>query len=123
MLTASPITNQPVGKTFSIAISILGVGAVLQLVLIGWAFVKRARSGAPPPTLMAQVVPSTTLEHIPMQQPGSLDVGANPLSEPKQSFTTNSSSTEPSRPTPVPNRRIASMNSCCRARNCASAAT
>jgi len=104
MLTASPITNQPVGKTFSIAISILGVGAVFQLLLIGWAFVKRARSGAPPPTLMAQVVPSTTLEHIPTPQSGSLDVGANPLTEPKQTFT---SSTEPSHPTPVPNRPTA----------------
>jgi hypothetical protein len=106
MLTASPITNQPVGKTFSIAISILGLGAVLQLLLIGWAFVKRARTGAPPPTLMAQVVPSTTLEHIPTQSSGSLDVGANPLNEPKQA-SANSGSTEPTRPTPVPNRPAA----------------
>lgn len=107
MLSASPITNQPVGKTFSVAISLLGAGAVLQLVLIGWAFVNRARTGAPPPTVMAQVVPSTTLEHIPTQQPAGLDVSANPLSEPKQSFTTtasNSDPSSPSRPTPVPNR-------------------
>jgi|GEM_PF-956775 len=38
MLTASPITRQTVGKTFTIAISTLGVGAVMQLGIISWAF-------------------------------------------------------------------------------------
>lgn len=105
MLSVSPITNQPVGKTFSVAISVLGIGAVLQLMLIGWAFVNRARTGAPPPTVMAQVVPSTTLEHIQVQQPAGLDVGANPLNEPKQSFTTSPANPDAANhPTPVPNR-------------------
>jgi hypothetical protein len=105
MLSASPITNQPVGKTFSFAISVLGAGAVLQLVLIGWAFVNRARTGVPP-SVVAQVVPSTTLEHIPTTPPQTttLDISSNPLNEPKQSFTTTPDSSVPSRPTPVPNR-------------------
>ncbi len=38
MLTASPITRQTVCKTFTIAISTLGVGAVMQLGIISWAF-------------------------------------------------------------------------------------
>jgi len=52
MLTASPITNQPVGKTFTFAISVLGAGAALELVLIGWAFWKR-----PPIAFVVQPAP------------------------------------------------------------------
>ena len=33
MLTASPITNQPVGKTFTVAISLLGAGAGLTVLM------------------------------------------------------------------------------------------
>src|SRR5271156_989295 len=44
MLTVSPITRQTVGKTFTMAISILGVGAVLQLAAVCWAFAVRLRA-------------------------------------------------------------------------------
>ena len=37
----SPITRQTVGKTFTTAISILGVGAMVQLGAIGWIFYSR----------------------------------------------------------------------------------
>jgi len=42
MLTASPITRQTVGKTFTIAISVLGVGGLLQLGVISYAFATRS---------------------------------------------------------------------------------
>jgi hypothetical protein len=38
---ASPITRQTVGRTFITSISILGVGALLQLGAIGWVFYSR----------------------------------------------------------------------------------
>jgi hypothetical protein len=89
MLTASPITNQPVGKTFTIAISILGVGAMLQLVLIGWAFVNRARNGAPP--IVATVTPAglNPTARVGVSQPaGTGTVAANHIVEPDAVLTT-----------------------------------
>ncbi len=37
----TPITRQSVGKTFIVAISILGVGAMAQLLAVGWLFFAR----------------------------------------------------------------------------------
>ena len=104
MPTASPITRQTVGKTFSIAISTLGVGAVLQLGIIGWAFA--TRSANPMPSLstgdgspVARLATATTT--VPPAQP---DLTENPFAEPSQAFTTTPSTTPPTRPTPVPQR-------------------
>lgn len=108
MLTVSPITNQPVGKTFTIAISALGIGAVLQLGLIGWAFVNRARMGVP--MTVATVAPQPAgLTHIAQpQQGGSLDLNSNPLNEQPQPVTTGAVGTTSSglsRPVPL-NRAV-----------------
>ena len=46
MLVASPITRQTVGRTFIVAISLLGAIAAGQLAVLAWAFI--ARSHAPP---------------------------------------------------------------------------
>src|SRR5579862_1119024 len=97
MLTDSPITSQPVGKTFSIAIGTLGVGAILQLVLIATAFIKGVRPGelvAPAKPVLAHVagnVPST---------PIALNLSAGLISEPPQTQTTLAEPTPP-KPTPV----------------------
>jgi hypothetical protein len=47
MLPASPITRQTVGKTFTVSISVLGAAALLQVVVVAWAFVTRAQQGVP----------------------------------------------------------------------------
>lgn len=41
----APITRQTVGRTFIIAISVLGIGAALQLGVVGYLFYIRLRSG------------------------------------------------------------------------------
>ena len=103
MLATSPITRQTVGRTFTVAISVLGVGAVLQLGVIGWAFATRptnplpsfAASGAtsPEPTLALNV------NSNPFSQP---DLARNPVDEPPSQLTTGPTSLVPPKPTPVP---------------------
>jgi tetratricopeptide (TPR) repeat protein len=104
MLTASPITRQTVGRTFSVAISTLGVGATLQLGIIGWAFATRPAN--PLPTFPA--TDSTAIARInsPPQtiQVPPPDLTANPFGEPPQTFPTTPAPTVPSKPTPVPQR-------------------
>jgi len=104
MLTASPITRQTVGRTFSVAISSLGVGAVLQLGIIGWAFATRPVNPVStytamnlPPVAHLSPPPST----IQVPQP---DLTANPFAEPPQTMTTTAGSTVPPKPTPVPQK-------------------
>ncbi len=41
MPAASPITRQTVGQTFTAALSVLGLGVILQLGAVGWAFIAR----------------------------------------------------------------------------------
>ena len=98
MLTASPITRQTVGKTFSITISTLGVGAILQLGIIGWAFATR------PPDVVAKFpsmeVPAVArLSTTPpaLSQP---DLNADPLEDQPSKVTAS----DPRKPTPVPQR-------------------
>jgi len=104
MLTASPITRQTVGKTFTIAISALGVGAVLQLGIIGWAFATR------PPNVVANFPTTPTFASdrhgtipsaLPLAQP---DLTANPFAEPPQTLTTTAG--VPPKPTPVPQKNV-----------------
>ena len=51
MPAATTITTQSVGRTFTVAIAILGAGAILQLAAVCWAFVERFH--APPPAPLA----------------------------------------------------------------------
>src|ERR1700753_1211398 len=98
MLTDSPITNQPVGKTFSFAIGALGVGAILQLLLIGYAFVNRARLGVPMVAVATFAPANNALTHLPtaIQVPReSLDLNSNPISEPSQTIAANAAATPP----------------------------
>jgi len=102
MLTASPITNQPVGKTFSIAIGTLGVGAALQVILIGWFVFHR-----PPPGAVASGVPITeTIARVTAPGAGgTTTIGDlnlnNSFVEPPQTQTTPATPAAPPKPTPV----------------------
>jgi len=100
MLTASPITNQPVGKTFTFAISALGVGAALELVLIGWAFWKR-----PPIALVVQPTGFAQVTH-----PAATGPAATPASTldtadvPTGTVLNNADTVVQPKPTPLTNK-------------------
>lgn len=102
MLTASPITRQTVGRTFTVAISILGVGAVLQLGVIGWAFATRPTNPIPSFVSVTNTpgteVAANTVES-PVAQP---DLTQNPFAEPPRQITTSAVAVVPPKPTPVP---------------------
>lgn len=53
MSFASPITRQTVGKTFTVAITVLGAGAVLQLGALGWVFFTRFHNATAPSSGLA----------------------------------------------------------------------
>ncbi len=104
MLTASPITSQPVGRTFSVAISTLGVGAVLQLGIIGWAFATRPVNSLPSvatsetAAVIARLASAST---NPLTQPDlSLPFG----SESPPQITTPPEPSVPTKPTPFSER-------------------
>lgn len=110
MISASPITNQPVGKTFTIAIGILGVGAVLQLVLIGWGIFKAtavpvARVAPNRPVVVQKPPPPAATPAA----PATLDVGENPVGSAPVTAATNvtqaatptAPAATPPKPTPV----------------------
>ena len=100
MLTASPITNQPVGKTFSVAISALGVGAALQVLLIGWGMLHR-----PPPTAVATTAGvASTGARVTVPIGGETriaDLTFPSISEPPQTQTTPATPAAPPKPTPL----------------------
>jgi hypothetical protein len=104
MPIASPITRQTVGRTFSIAISTLGVGAVLQLGIIGWAFATRPMNPVADftpadPGRLARL--STPAPSVPSTPSETADFRANPFAEPPQTLTTTPAPGPPNRPVPV----------------------
>src|SRR5687767_1691616 len=44
MPVSSPIPRQPVGRTFAIAISVLGLVALVQVMAVGWAVASRLKN-------------------------------------------------------------------------------
>jgi tetratricopeptide (TPR) repeat protein len=99
MLTASPITSQTVGKTFTVAISTLGVGAVLQLGIIVWAFATRPADAVA--SLVAENPPA--LAKLTTPALSTPDFTAPVISEPPQQLTTTPSP-GPRKPTPAPQK-------------------
>ncbi|HEV7866218.1 MAG TPA: hypothetical protein VGO90_00950 [Chthoniobacteraceae bacterium] len=98
MITASPITRQTVGRTFIVAISVLGVAALAQLGAVVWAFV--IRSQMPPPFADASDVPPVL---------GSVRQGpAVPVdtafTDPARSGVETLALGSPPKPTPLPAR-------------------
>ncbi len=100
MLTTSPITRQTVGKTFTIAISVLGVGAVFQVGIIGWAFATRPPN--PVANFTATALPPVARLTTEPVAPPAPDLTANPFAEPPQTLTTNAGL--PPKPTPAPQK-------------------
>jgi hypothetical protein len=102
MLTASPITRQTVGRTFTVAISILGVGAVLQLGVIGWAFATRPANPVPSFVSIANTPGTEFGPNATANPPSQPDLTRNPFDEPPAQITTNPIAVVPPKPTPVP---------------------
>ena len=98
MLTVSPITRQSVGRTFTTAISVLGVGALLQLGAVCWAFAIRLRA-------QPMAMSGGTEEGAPLlaklSNPGggAPDLTADPFADPS---APGSTAPLPPKPTPVP---------------------
>ena len=100
MPAASPITRQTVGQTFTVALSVLGTGVVLQLGAVGWAFI--TRNHAQPemgdlPTMARLTLP------VGMRPDFSSDPFTETPDQPPQQLTTDPNATElPRKPVPVP---------------------
>src|ERR1700679_817980 len=99
MLTVSPITRQTVGKTFTMAISVLGVGAVLQLGAVCWAFAIRLR--AQPLSLSGSVQEGAPLMAKLNGEKG-LDLNADPFADGSAGANTGANAIVPPKPTPAP---------------------
>ena len=103
MPTATPITRQTVGKTFAVAIGILGAGAVLQLGVVCWAFI--ARFHAPPPPVPALQVDADG-EEIPTLARSVPDFSVDPLENGTPGAVAPAqmakAATPPPKPTPIP---------------------
>jgi hypothetical protein len=99
MLTVSPITRQTVGKTFTMAISVLGVGAVLQLGAVCWAFAIRLR--AQPLAMAGQVEEGAPIAKL---NPGDkgLDFSADPLGDGSAGAGATTNAIVAPKPTPAP---------------------
>lgn len=93
MLAASPITRQTVGHTFTVALGVLGLGVILQLGGVGWAFIARyhaqpaADAGAEVPTFARLTTPTglrpdfgnDPFTETPEQPPEQLTTGPSEL--------------------------------------------
>ena len=100
MLTVSPITRQTVGKTFTMAISVLGVGAVLQLGAVCWAFAVRLR--AQPLSLSGSVEEGTPLIAKPSNGEKGLDLNSDPFADGATGTNGAATGIVPPKPTPAP---------------------
>jgi hypothetical protein len=101
MPPATPITRQTAGRTFIVAVSILGVGAVLQFAAICWTFIARYHAMAPLAAeaeagLDAEDVPAEArLAPTPVLPDFSVDPTAGPSSAPAMTEGA------PPKPTPI----------------------
>ncbi len=102
MLAASPITRQTVGKTFTVALSVLGAGVILQFGAVGWAFIVRHHAQ---PVLDAGAMSDTpTFARLTSPVGMRPDFETDPFTEtpdqPPQQLTTDPDALQ--KPVPVP---------------------
>jgi hypothetical protein len=93
MSAAIPYHKHTVGRTFMIAISVLGLGAFVQFCAVSWLFFSRYRA-APPvelPGTAANPPPATAKEFT------------DPFAETTPAATTLPATTPPPKPAPMPN--------------------
>lgn len=105
MTTAlAPITRQTVGRTFIVAISLLGIGAALQLSVVVWRFTVQFHAG-PPQRIAVQNLPGEGgPSAVAPQTPGLSDL-SDPFAESPAAATPSTGPrvpTRPTKPTPVP---------------------
>jgi hypothetical protein len=101
----SPITRQTVGKTFMVAISLLGAMALAQVGVLGWVFVSKFR--AAPPAETAETVPTPVEESTPREPERELIVadpfdGDDALTPLSSAGAPAAASGNPAPPKPVP---------------------
>jgi hypothetical protein len=103
MLAASPITRQTVGRTFIVAICLLGSVAACQLAVIVWVFVTRSHAPglAGTPATKIAVDGAPTAGPTTTVTPEDPDFGADPLKTPELAKTTEPAPTVPAL-TPAP---------------------
>ena len=108
MPAALPYSKHTPGRTFIIAISVLGLIALTQVGMLGLAFVKRVKAGGP----IAVVPSSVNVAPKPANgQPGENEtlLLTDPFEDPAASLTVDGSSAPimpPSKPQPVPLARL-----------------
>jgi tetratricopeptide (TPR) repeat protein len=103
MPTATPITRQTVGRTFIVAISILGIGALFQLAMICWAFIARYHATSNiPAEIIENLDPADipTLARLAPAQPAP-DFAADPLADPPGATVTARTNGVLPKPTPI----------------------
>ena len=104
MPAALPYSKHTPGRTFIVAISVLGIVALTQVGMLGWAFVKRVKAGARVSAIPSPVNPGPKRA----DERDSLTL-TDPF-EDKDSMLTVDGSTEPimppARPRPVPMPRL-----------------
>ena len=108
MLAASPITRQTVGRTFIVAISVLGAVAATQFAVLVWAYVNRSHAApiaAVPPRAGPLETGAAPAPAVPAEVP---DFGADPLKNSDSAKTAAAAMTVAAlatpKPTPLPAR-------------------
>ena len=109
MPAALPYSKHTPGRTFIIAISVLGIVALTQVGMLGWAFVKRVKAGAQVVSVPSPVIPAPKPAGAVEEDKGTLTL-TDPF-EDKDSTLTVENSTEPimppERPRPMPRLQLA----------------
>ena len=99
MSAASPITRQTVGTTFTAALAVLGLGVLVQMGAVGWAFIARyhapAEGGEMP--LFARLT-----SPVGMRPDFSTDPFSTTLEEPPPAGAEPGAAGLPRKPVPVP---------------------
>ena len=114
MPAALPYSKHTPGRTFIVAISVLGLVALTQVGMLGWAFVKRVKAGTQVATISSPVNPGPKPAGGPADEKDSLTL-TDPF-EDKESALTVEKSTEPimppvrPRPMPMPRLQLAPDN-------------
>ncbi|HEX8312586.1 MAG TPA: hypothetical protein VF614_14785 [Chthoniobacteraceae bacterium] len=110
MPAASPITRSSVGRTFVVAISVLGVAAVAQVGALAWAFVSRLPGTGSTVALETSRVTGPVARVLPRAVPPTRNDGEgfdteNPFAE-TPGFALPQPAATPPKPTPVPLSRL-----------------
>ena len=109
MEVSSPITKNPVGRTFLISLGVVGFIALLELGAVAWAFISRFQSSLPPASeSVATELPESSLPN-PLATPSDSNqklVLDDPLATPPAPQPTPTPAPAMPKPTPLPIARM-----------------